>query len=181
MLAPVFSPDSTRLLVGDLRGRVQIWSTADWTQQKTLQTSQQALISMAFSSDGKRLVTGSGRGGICVWDMETRKMLRKLSSPEVGYLTLSPDDRTLAVGSLINNVVLWDLETGKQLQTIDAHSKAVAGVDFSKDGNRLATISLDGVLRVWDAASNSEIEQDPKTLSALLRFCLLYTSPSPRD
>jgi serine/threonine protein kinase/WD40 repeat protein len=174
MLSPVFSPDSSRLLVGDLRGRVQIWDTADWTQQETLQTSQQALISMAISSDGKRLVTGSARSGdgICVWDMETRKMLRKLSSPEVGWLTLSPDDRTLAVGCLNNNVVLWDLETGKQLQTIDAHSKAVGGVAFSNDGNRLATISLDGVLHVWDAASNAEIEQDPKTLSALLRLGL---------
>ena len=172
MLAPVFSPDSSRLLVGDLLGRVQIWDTADWTQQETLQTSQQALISMAISSDEKRLVTGSSRGGVCVWDMETRKMLRKLSSPGVGLLTLSPDDRTLAVGCLNNNVVLWDLETGKQLQTIDAHSSGVVGVDFSNDGNRLATISLDGVLHVWDAASNAEIEQDPKTLSALLRLGL---------
>ncbi|MEO1618315.1 MAG: protein kinase, partial [Planctomycetota bacterium] len=169
-----FSPDSSRLLVGDERGRVQIWDTADWTQQESLQTSQQSLSSLAISSDGKQLVTGPGGsgGGVCIWDLETREMLRKLSSPPIGYLTLSPDNRTLAVGCLNNNVVLWDLETAKQLQTVPAHSDCVWGVAFSKDGNRLATISLDGVLHFWDAASNAEIEQDPNTLQALLRLGL---------
>ncbi|MFK7820002.1 MAG: protein kinase [Planctomycetaceae bacterium] len=174
MKSPVFSPDSSRLLVGDFRGRVQIWDTSDWSKQEPLLTAQLGLVSMAVSSDGKRLVTGYfvPGGGVCVWDLETRQKLRKFSSPPVGWLALSPDDRTLAVGSFDHNVVLWDMETGNRLQTIQAHPEEVNGVAFSQDGTRLATLSIDGVLRIWDAASNEAIERDPNTLMAMFRLGL---------
>ncbi|MFK7737822.1 MAG: PA14 domain-containing protein, partial [Pirellulaceae bacterium] len=76
-------------------------------------------------------------------------------------------DRTLAVGGKDHNVVLWDMETGKRLQNIQAHSESIFGIAFSDDGNRLATLSVDGVLHVWDAATCSEIEDDPKTVDLL--------------
>ena len=182
MKAPVFSPDSARLLVGDHRGRVQIWDTSDWSKQETLQTAQVGLVSMSVSSDGKRLVIGSyyaSAGGVCIWDLETKKKLRILSSPPVAWLALSPDDRTLAVGSFDYNVVLWDMETGIRLQTIQAHSEEVNGVAFSQDGTRLATLSIDGVLRLWDAASMDEIEKDPNTVLAMARPGVIACAAEP--
>ena len=95
MQSIVFSPDNSRLLVGDDLGRVHIWDTADWTKQETLKTSQGSVSSLAFSSDGERLVTSSVRmathnGDVCIWDSATKKLLRKLRSPAVGGLALSP-------------------------------------------------------------------------------------------
>ena len=56
---------------------------------------------------------------------------------------------------------------------IQAHSRAVHGVAFSKDGNRLATADGDAIVRIWDATSKEEIEKDANTLLAVARLGLL--------
>ena len=176
MHSVVFSPDSSLLLVGDYRGRVQMWKTSDWSQKGLLQTQQQGIGTLAISSDGKRLFVGSWffPGGVSIWDLETENELRKFGfGSSVGFLALSPDDRTLAVGGADHNLVLWDVETGKRLQMIQAHFRSVNGVAFSKDGNRLATADGDAIVRIWDAASKGEIEKDPNTLLAMARLGLL--------
>ena len=173
--ALAFSPDSSRLFVGDYDGVVEIWDTSDWTQEDSIVTVTNQISSLLVSSDGKRLVIGHWRdftlgGAVRVWDLDAQKPLHALgsSSSSVSSMALSPDDRTLAVGRMDHNVVLWDMETGKRLQTIQAHSESVFGVAFSHDGNRLATLSTDGVLHVWDAKTSSEIEDDPENTELLL-------------
>ncbi len=174
MAALAFSPDSSRLFVGDYAGVVEVWNTSDWTVEASIETAADKISSLVISSDGKRLVTGSYQdfivgGSVGVWDVQSKEAIHVLgsSSSPVSHLALSPDDRTLAVGRMDHNVVLWDIETGKPLQTIQAHSDSIFGVAFSHDGNRLATLSTDGVLHVWDAATCPEIENDPKTVDLL--------------
>ncbi|MEO1525494.1 MAG: hypothetical protein AAFX06_08655, partial [Planctomycetota bacterium] len=175
MAALAFSPDSSRLFVGDYDGVVDIWNTSDWTQEDSMVTVTNQISSLIVSSDGKRLIIGHWRdftlgGSVRVWDLETKEFLYALgsSSSSVSSMSLSPDDRTLAVGRMDHNVVLWDMETGKRLQTIQSHSESVFGVAFSHDGNRLATLSTDGVLHVWDAKTCSEIEDDAENIDLLL-------------
>lgn len=175
MAALAFSPDSSRLFVGDYDGVVDIWNTSDWTQEDSMVTVTNQISSLIVSSDGKQLVIGHWRdftlgGSVRVFDLETKEFLHALgsSSASVSSLALSPDDRTLAVGRMDHNVVLWDMETGKRLQTIQAHSESVFGVAFSHNGNRLATLSTDGVLHFWDAKTCSEIEDDAENIDLLL-------------
>lgn len=175
MAALAFSPDSSRLFVGDYDGVVEIWNTSDWSQEDSMVTVTNQISSLLVSSDGKRLVIGHGRdftlgGSVRVWDLEAKESFHALgsSSSSVSSMALSPDDRTLAVGRMDHNVVLWDMETGKRLQTIQAHSESVFGVAFSHDGNRLTTLSTDGVLNVWDAKTCSEIEDDSENIDLLL-------------
>ncbi|MEO1528120.1 MAG: hypothetical protein AAFX06_22030, partial [Planctomycetota bacterium] len=168
----VFSPDSSRLLVGGNTGRVQIWGTSDWKSRDTIVTPHSMLSAMAISPDGKRLYLGSriDKRSVTIWDIETRTQLHRLNSPPVGYLALSPNGRTLAVGSFDHNVSLWDADTGMRLQTIQTHGAPVFGVDFSPDSKRLATVDHQAVLRFWDAETKSEINEDPNILQALLRL-----------
>lgn len=166
-----FSPDSSRMFVCDRKGVVEIWNTADWTKQDSIQTSQGPRNSIAISSDGTRLATASvGTETIRIWDLETRNEVGKLRSPKVVSLAFAPNDRTLAAGCENHEVILWDVESGKRLQTFTGHSDVPGSIAFSRDGQRLASLSLDGVLHIWDAATNDDIEQDPSTLQALLRL-----------
>jgi WD40 repeat protein len=45
-------------------------------------------------------------------------------------------------------VKLWDAQTGQELLTFKADVRSVA---FSLDGQRLASGSNDGTLKIWDA------------------------------
>ncbi|MEK7794408.1 MAG: WD40 repeat domain-containing serine/threonine-protein kinase, partial [Candidatus Hydrogenedentota bacterium] len=49
----------------------------------------------------------------------------------------------------------WDGAHANSVLTISAHEAEVTGVDFSADGRRLATKSIDGTARIWDAATGT--------------------------
>lgn len=100
----------------------------------------------------------------------TGKKLRVLNGGTPWCLDFSPDGKTLVSGNKYHNVVLWDVATGMQLRTFYAHSDAVAGVAFSPDGNTLATVGNEGVLRLWEATPLDEIESYPRTHEAMLRL-----------
>ena len=59
------------------------------------------------------------------------------------------------------------METGRRLRTFDDQSGLVEGVKFSPDGNTLATVGFDGVLRLREAVAIEEIDRDPDTLDFL--------------
>jgi len=79
-------------------------------------------------------------------------------------LAFSPNGKTLASAGHVNDAArLWDVESGKCLRTIKGHGPdkhfgwvQVNGIDFSPDGQTVATCSYDGTVRVWDAATGKE-------------------------
>jgi WD40 repeat protein len=52
---------------------------------------------------------------------------------------------------------VWEAETGKELHSLTGHEGGVYSVSWSPDGNRLATASNDGTVRVWDAGSGGQL------------------------
>lgn len=56
-------------------------------------------------------------------------------------------------GSFDETVRLWNIKKGTCHRTIAAHSEAVTGVDFNRDGSILATSSYDGLIRLWDSSN----------------------------
>lgn len=56
-------------------------------------------------------------------------------------------------GSFDETVRLWDLRRGTCHRAIAAHSEAVTGVDFSRDGAIIASCSYDGLIRFWDTST----------------------------
>lgn len=64
-------------------------------------------------------------------------------------LQASPDGRLLAACAG-NDIVLRDARTGDVVAVLAGHAKPTWNARFSPDGNRLASVSSDGTLRVWE-------------------------------
>jgi hypothetical protein len=127
--------------------------------------------SVAFSPDGKRIASASGEwnkpGEVKVWDALTGRQLLDLKghADSVNSVAFSPDGKRLASGSggmewegrdskhLRGEVKVWDAQTGQQVLALPLKGPTapVFGVAFSPDGQRLASSSADGTVKMWDA------------------------------
>ena len=162
-----FTPDSAFLITIDRRGIVRVWNTETWSLNRQWDAGKNASC-LAISDDGKVLALGLHERTE-LWDFEDGWRLRTVNGGDGAWsLDFSPDGRTLVSGRSDRQVVLWDVETGRRLRTFHDHSGPVTGVRFSPDGNTLATVGLDGVLRLRDALPLAEIDRDPDTLQYLL-------------
>jgi WD40 repeat protein len=128
-------------------------------------------VALAFSPDGQTLASGSADTTIVLWDMGTR---RPIAPPLTGHtddvfdVDFSPDGKTLASCAVDGTIRLWslasssagDVATGQPIgEPIADHGAQVNGVDFSPDGQVLASGSDDGTVRLWDVETHRPIGQ----------------------
>jgi WD40 repeat protein/tRNA A-37 threonylcarbamoyl transferase component Bud32 len=79
-------------------------------------------------------------------------------SQQVLALALHPDQQTLASASRDRTVTLWDCASQRQLHSLNCDRQLVTRLAFDTAGRRLAGISTDGKLRVWDIATGNVVQ-----------------------
>jgi WD40 repeat protein len=76
----------------------------------------------------------------------------------VQALALSRDGKTLATCGQ-GLLCLWDLKARQLLCSREGAGEFTRGVAFGPRGDRLATVSLDGPPRFWDASGRTTIKE----------------------
>jgi WD40 repeat protein len=111
------------------------------------------------------VVTGGERHLARAWDLESGQ---PMSGPladlagNISMLTFSPDGRSILTGLWDrHNARLWDAATGKPIGPPVNHGEAVDFVDFTQDGKRMMSLSVNGEFRAQDVPSslNGDAEQ----------------------
>jgi WD40 repeat protein len=152
--------DRTAKLVaaGTEGGTVRLWRGSQ-KKSPIIQTNLTSVWSLALDSNTGKLYSGHQNGSI--WCFETtsakggRQRLRQPESP-VWSLALDRLGRKLVAGCQNGSLVVYDLPDLNET-VIRARGWAVLSVAITDDGRTVAAGGDDGVLSVWDVASQREV------------------------
>jgi len=162
-----WSPDGSRLAAQTKPGSISVWETERWTLRSSLSlnSSDRNIHSLDWSHDGKWLAAVDGAGWIGIWDAETgvfksraRVAQEIIDDPfrmttNTRCVRWSPDG-TCIVAGIDKDVIVWQTMSGDDgVIKMAGHALPVTDLCWSPDGNRLATSSQDGTVKIWDPST----------------------------
>ncbi len=155
------APDGHSLLVGcDLggEGEVRSWDLRTRALAGRPLTLPGPVHALLPSPDGAILHAATQARTTRWWraDRADRTSSALAHKEEVRAVAFSPDGKLVLTGggghfSKTGEAHLWRADNGEKVGTLVGHEGAVLGVAVSSDGRTLATSSMDGTARLWDA------------------------------
>jgi WD40 repeat protein len=152
-----FSPDSSRLAVGDGNGLIQIFDAYSGTVVRRMQ-DKDWVEQFAFSGDGTHLATWNHKG-ITVWDFGADKEIRFFpEKSRFSAIALNKDGSLLVTGTEDSKIQIWDVEKGEgtAVMSLEAHD----WVNFiALDEQRRLLFSAQGQndISVWDLSTDKKV------------------------
>jgi WD40 repeat protein len=129
-----------------------------------------AVTAVAWSPDGKRIASASADKSVQVWDTSNGGLVFVNSSHTKKVLAVawSPDGRRIASGSEDKSVQVWSPIKDKSSFfgtlrltlrgqfSYKGHSGRVNGLIWSPNGQRIASVSNDKSMQVWDSSTGKK-------------------------
>jgi WD40 repeat protein len=146
VLALRLTSDGRLLVIAETSGNVTFWDAANMREVSPPfkdRIKEHLWKRATISDDGSMLAEGENNI-IRLWDLKSRASIAASlfghSSP--GYqLAFSHDGSTLASGSADGTIRLWDVATRQTFGPELNSPSTIAGLEFSRDGKRLLSIS----------------------------------------
>lgn len=171
--AIAWSSDGTTLAVVGGESDILLWDIPSRSLRATIGAAHtERITAMSFRPDSLELGSASSQGGIKIWDTNSLSLVKQRENTLFPIFegAWSPDGETLAIAEAGGGTVdFWEYaENHLERKTI--HENNVWSVDWSADGQQIASGGYDMTVRVWQAADGAEVARfevprfQPKTV-----------------
>ncbi|MEM6437206.1 MAG: hypothetical protein AAF773_25620, partial [Cyanobacteria bacterium P01_D01_bin.115] len=150
-----FSPDGNLLATSGVDGMIKLWDRTGNLLKSWQGDPLGSVHRLAFSPDGQMLVSVGVDGNAKLWTMAGESINTFTIDDDNILLSVefSPDGHRLAIATgerntLRTSVKVWSID-GQELDSLEGHGSRITDVSFSADGQRIASTSFDGTVRLW--------------------------------
>jgi len=146
-------------------GRVDFWRVRDWQPIGPIYFDYQPVSSVAFSPNAPLFVaafTGLDLydNRLLFWNTNTFEITRTIETGSVLDIVFAPGGNLMASTPDHYAIQIRDLNSKLLTHTLySSFTGAVKSLAFAPDGRQLASGHYDGVIRLWDAASGTLLQQ----------------------
>lgn len=163
-----FSSDGTMLgavsweFLKSVQGFAKVLDVATGKLIQRFDTDNHPASAIKFSTDNKKIYTGTWGFQVKQHDIISGNLDWNYDMREFNYYTavqsldVSPDNKYVVQGGKDNKIRILSAADGKIIYDIEpweGHKEWVNAVRFSPDGKHFASVSDDGLLKVWETAT----------------------------
>ena len=160
----VFSPNGSILASASYDSHVRLWNVRTGNLKKITSKVPSSIVGIVFNPRGSTIAGWTIAGNtVHLWNAKTGKLKKtfKVKSEFIGSIAFSTDGNTIVVaGEADASIQFWDVQTGQYHGSLNEHTSNVTDVAFSYDRQTLASVSFDGILRLWKWNFKQEFLQD---------------------
>jgi WD40 repeat protein len=152
--ALAWSTGGTQIVSANYDGAIQIWDAASGKNVSPSLENAGHVVSLSWSHDGKHIAIATSDDIVQIWNKTSAasnlQVLRHTNGSITPVIALawSPDGSYLAASDT-RLVQVWILATGKQLMLYRGHSDGINDVQWSPNGTKIASASLDKTVQAW--------------------------------
>ncbi|KAI6189322.1 Periodic tryptophan protein 2-like protein [Aphelenchoides fujianensis] len=154
ILCAAYSPLGIHLATGGEDHLVKIWNAQSCMCVVTLSGHKAPVTSLCFTESGNAVLSASMDGQVMAHDMKRYRHFRTMSAPQQTQLDHLCADRTgqqcMAASRQSFEIFVWAIENGNLLDVMHGHTAPITGM--SLHGLRLASVSMDRTMRIWNVA-----------------------------
>ncbi len=155
-----FSPDSKLLASGADDKSVRVWDVETGEELYSLMGHSQGVFSVDFHPEKDFLVSADGAGVIKIWNLDTRSEEKTLGDIG-GYARASFHPYGGKVFGGFGNGDLafwsWQYDNRWEPEIFTGHTDGVLLMAFDPKGDKVASVSRDTTVRVWDIEDEVEL------------------------
>jgi eukaryotic-like serine/threonine-protein kinase len=128
--------------------KTRVWRLPEKNGLVTIKGHKDIVLELQYSSDGKYLISGGNDFTTRVWEVKKGKNYSVLSNT-LGLFKVFPGIKNRMVSLSQTGVSFYNIDSKIKANEFNADQMLLFSIGVSKNGERLATGSFDGTIKIW--------------------------------